>query len=319
MPDQAEAAVVTALRVGEPDIAGPLAVYPVFAPAAGLEYRSFAEAIALGAGIHELEPAPSVNDVIVHNPLDVGVLLYEGEEIQGAQQDRTLDRSVLIPPASRLQVPVSCVEHGRWDGDRHGEAFTPAPQTAFPELRRAKSRAARASGVGRAEQGEVWRLVGEKADRHGVSSATGAMRDVFETRRSAVDELRAQIERRDGQVGAVAAVGGELCVVDVVGRADVFAALHGPLVTGYALDAAEQRSDAVPPAAPGIEAVQLFLAAALAAAGRDSTALGTGRHTAFANAVVEGTRLQAEGELVALTAFPGERMRTRIRRPSHRR
>lgn len=32
----------------------------------------------------------------------------------------------------RLTVPVSCVEAGRWDGSRHGEVFTPAPQTANP-------------------------------------------------------------------------------------------------------------------------------------------------------------------------------------------
>src|SRR3954452_15741899 len=141
-------AVAASLRVGEPDVAGPLAVFPVFGPDPALEYRSFAEACALGAAIREL-PTPSVNDVLVDNPLDVAVLLYEGEEVQGAQQDRTLDVSVLVAAGSRLQVPVSCVEAGRWDDEGGVEELRPAPQSAFPELRRAKSRAARLSAVGR--------------------------------------------------------------------------------------------------------------------------------------------------------------------------
>src|SRR3954462_8228887 len=117
-------AVAASMLVGEPDIAGPLAVFPVFGPAPTVEYRSFAEACALGATIREL-PVPSVNDLLVDNPLDVAVLLYEGEEVQGAQQDRTLDVSVLVPARSRLEVPVSCVEAGRWDGDDQYEELRP--------------------------------------------------------------------------------------------------------------------------------------------------------------------------------------------------
>ena len=63
----------------------------------------------------------------------------------GAQQNRTFDVSVLVAARAQLQVPVSCVEAGRWDGGRHDESFSPAPQAAYPALRRMKNRAARAS------------------------------------------------------------------------------------------------------------------------------------------------------------------------------
>ena len=111
------------LHVGEPDTSGPLSVLPVFGPPPELAYVSLAEAVALGAAVRELEAGASVGDVLVHHPLDVGLLLYEGEEITGAQQDRTFDRSVLVPAGGKAHVPVSCVEAGRWDGGRHGEAF----------------------------------------------------------------------------------------------------------------------------------------------------------------------------------------------------
>src|SRR3954470_19961804 len=128
------------LRVGAPDVRGPLAVFPLFGPPPRLDYRSFAQASALGVSITELEGGASVNDLFVVNPLDKPVLLYEGEEVLGAQQNRTFDVSVLVPAQTSLQVPVSCVEHGRWDGSRHAEVFSPAPQAAYPTLRRRKNR-----------------------------------------------------------------------------------------------------------------------------------------------------------------------------------
>src|SRR4051794_24201130 len=127
------------LRVGRPDVAGPLAVFPIFGPEPRLNYRAFATAQALGAAVHELPGGASVNDLVVHNPTDLPVLLLEGEEVLGAQQNRTFDASILVAIGAKLNVPVSCVERGRWDGARHQEAFAPAPQSAHPSLRRMKS------------------------------------------------------------------------------------------------------------------------------------------------------------------------------------
>ncbi len=307
----------TALRVGAPDVAGPLAVYPVFGPPPRTEYRSFAEARALGASVREVSPQPSVNDLVVDNPLPIPILLYEGELVRGAQQDRTFDVSVLVPPHTQLTAPVSCVEAARWDGARAGEAMVPGDEAAFPELRRAKSRAAHLKGGHRAEQGEVWQLLDSKAARHESRSSTGAMSDVFASRRAAVEELRASVPRQDGQIGAVAAIAGALVVVDVAGRADVFAALHAPLVAGYALDAAEHEAgDAAPLPVP---TVQTFVDASLRAASTHRAGPGLGRLHRFADRRTQGARLELDGELVALTAFPVDVAPSRVRRPSARR
>src|SRR5262249_52453113 len=132
--------------VSDPDVIGPLAVFPLIAAAEpSLRYLPFAAAKRRGAAVKELAAEARVNDLLVENPLDVPVLLYEGEEVVGAQQNRTFDVSVLVPERSTLQVPVSCVEAGRWDRRRHGEAFRPSPQAAYPEIRMAKSAHVRAS------------------------------------------------------------------------------------------------------------------------------------------------------------------------------
>src|SRR5664280_3097019 len=67
--------------LGSPQISGPLAVYPVFGPPPALDYRTLAEAIELGAFVKELERGASVGEVIVENPTDLAILIYEGEQI----------------------------------------------------------------------------------------------------------------------------------------------------------------------------------------------------------------------------------------------
>ncbi|MDQ3608105.1 MAG: hypothetical protein M3459_04270, partial [Actinomycetota bacterium] len=216
------------LRLGDPDVHGPLAVFPLFGPAPRLSYVSFAQGCAAGASVKELEGGASVNDLLVLNPTDHAVLLYEGEEVLGAQQNRTFDVSVLVGNRSRLRVPVSCVEAGRWDGARHSESFSPAPQAAYPALRAMKNRATCASvaagGPPRATQGEVWNEVADKSARMGVASPTGAMHDIYAGRRDRLAEFHAAIALHDGQTGALVLIGGRAAVLDHVSRPEVFAA-----------------------------------------------------------------------------------------------
>src|SRR4051794_22379507 len=206
------------LRVGEPDVHGPLAVFPLFGPPAVAEYVAFADGCARGLLVKELDAGASVNDLVVLNPTDADVLLYEGEEVLGAQQNRTFDVSVLVGAGTSVRVPVSCVEHGRWDGSRHGEAFAPA-------------------------------------------------------------------------------------VLDHVSRPDAFAALHGPLVQGYALDALEAAADGAPPAPPALDEARAFVAELAGTRITQHDGIGLGRDARFTRAGVTGAGVLAGEELVQLTAF----------------
>jgi hypothetical protein len=314
------------ITVAEPTVVGRLAVFPLIADhSPSVRYVSFAEAVQRGASVKELAGGASVNDLVVHNPLDLPVLLYEGEEVLGAQQNRTFDVSVLVGADSAVRVPVSCVEAGRWDGGRHDEAFAPAPQTANPRLRRMKNTQARArvaAGLeARAVQGEVWREVADTAARHGVDSPTGAMHDVFERRRDQLDAVVGAVEMHCSQVGMLAAIGGRFVVLDHVSDVEAFAAIHGPLVQGYALDALDA-PDAAPPA---IDDARDFLELLLATPCTPGRAVGLGEGLRFAFGGLAGTGLICEGELVTLTAFadePGHKgpaVAGRVHRPSRRR
>jgi len=314
------------ITVAEPSVVGSLAVFPLIGDRSpSMRYVSFAEAVQRGASVKELDGGASVNDLVVHNPLDVPVLLYEGEEVLGAQQNRTFDVSALVAANSVLQVPVSCVEAGRWDAGRYAEPFAAAPQTANPRLRRMKNthvRASLAAGLeARAVQGEVWQEVAATAGRHGVNSGTGAMHDVFEGRREQLDAVAHVVEMNCSQVGMLAAIGGRFVVLDHVSEVEAFAALHGPLVQGYALDALE-----VPDAAPpSLDDARDFVELLLGAPCTPGRAVGLGEGLRFAFGGLAGTGLVCEGELVTLTAFadePGQDARPvagRVGRPSRRR
>jgi hypothetical protein len=319
------------LLVGEPDVHGPLAVFPLFGPPPVLEYVAFADGVARGLLVKELDGGASVNDLVVLNPTDANVLLYQGEEVLGARQNRTFDVSVLVAAGRSLRVPVSCVEHGRWDGARHAEAFTPAPQAAYPSLRAMKNRAARArvaTGMAaRADQGAVWDEVAAKSRRLDIASSTGAMHDMYEHRRDRLRGFEAAVALRPRQTGALAALGGRMTVLDHVSRPQAFATLHAPLVQGYALDALESADAA--PRAPSLEEATAFVAALACARVTEHDGVGLGRDTRFATAVATGAGLVAGDELVQLTAFAVDGdggaggaaavRGARVRRPSRRR
>ena len=283
------------VEVAEPAVAGALAVFPLSSPPAGPDYVSFAEGSARGVTVTELPGGASVNDLLVINPLDVAVLLFEGEELRGAQQDRTVNRAcevwcaVLVAGGTKVSVPVSCVEQGRWDHRRHGEAFTPSPAAGFPSLRAAKSARMReamaAAAPARADQGEVWAMVGPDA-----------MADEYAEHDDDVETLSARVARRDGQTGALVALGGAFVVLDHVSRPDAWAALHAPLVRGYALDAV--RRGARGPV-PSVADARGWLASALDAEVARAPAPGLGERVRTA----AGTGLAVGGELVQLSLY----------------
>jgi hypothetical protein len=326
------AALAAPITVAAPDIVGPLAVFALIAGAApSCQYVSFAEGCRRGVAIKELQSDAQVNDLVVHNPLDVAVLMYEGEEVLGAQQNRTFDVSVLVSAGASLRVPVSCVEAGRWDGARHADSFAPAPQAAYPQLRRLKNERVRQSQredrAPRAAQGEVWDEIAAKSARHGVRSNTGAMHDVFERNRALLDAIGRDVSMKCSQVGALAAIAGRFVVLDYVSDVEAFAALQGPLVQGYALDALEAQDAALP--APSIDDAHEFIELLLATSVTRAPAVGIGEGLRFDFSTLAGTGLTLDGELVTLTAFPqtgadgppageGSVRARRVRRPSRR-
>jgi hypothetical protein len=318
-------AITNQLSLGEPHAAGALAVFPVFGPEPRLDYRAFTQALELGAFVKELDEGASVGNLLVENPTDLPLLVYEGEEVLGAQQNRTFDSSTLVAAGAKLRLPVSCVERGRWDGLRSGERMVPSPQAADPSLRRVKRESANLRAVAgaevRADQMAVWNAVDDRLSAAHVASDSDAMSDLYTDVSDDLDELVAGVRHEHGQIGAVAQVGGRSVVLDLASSADVFAALLPRLARGYALEA-----HVMDPSRPDRDGAVRFASAAFHAPRSRQITPGMGECFGIVAPDIAGSGLKVDGELIQLSAFPrdavterAEQVHGRIARPAIRR
>jgi hypothetical protein len=280
-------------------------------------YLTLDEALPRGLRVRETSESGSVPELVVENPLSERVLLYDGEELVGAKQNRILNVSVLVEGTSTLAIPVSCVEEGRW---RHVSAlFEAAPNISHAELRRRKAEAQAAQPLTRGiAQGEVWDTLREKAIHMGVSSATGASSDLYRAYERDIRALDSAFPAQSGQCGAILGIGRDVCM-DLISRPDVFTRLWPKLRAGYLLDAIE-RLDGKP--TPYGEIERLLGDASRAAESRQPSA-GLGEDVRLRGDDVIGSGLELDGELIQLSAFRsedgGRRAFGRIARPSRRR
>ena len=303
----------TILQLGDPVEHRGIVIAPLFprqTPVA--EYATLEDALPLGLRIEEVSEAGVVPELAVTNPTDANVLLYDGEELLGAKQNRILNVSVLVGARSTTPIPVSCVEEGRWS--RSSAGFAAAPHAAHPALRRRKNLRLAAEPLARgAAQSEVWDEVRAKSARMGVHSATGAQADVFRSRETELRKLERAFPAQNGQCGALFALGDDVCL-DYVSRPDAFARLYPKLRAGYLLDALE-RLDGKPADVDGLAGFVDAIGSATRARQRSA---GLGEDVRLSAAGVVGSGLELEGELLQLCAFTSDERRGRIARPSRR-
>ena len=295
---------LTTFAPGEATTHRGITVVPLFPSAEPVvEYITLAQAVPLGFTVTEVDEDGSVGELRVHNPTPHRVLMYDGEELEGAKQNRILNVSVLVEAGSTLGVPVSCVEAGRWaydgDGDT-GRIFNASVRTSSPRVRRAKEEHLRSAPLTRGvAQDAVWRAVDETHEERGSWSPTAAYSDAVRHVQPDIDALVAAFPMRPGQCGALLGYGGQVVCADAVSRAEAYEELHASLLTGYVLDALTYLDgDGVTQ-----DDAAVFLGQVMAATvtRRPSAGLGNDLRLQAAHAV--GSGLELDGEVLQLTAY----------------
>jgi hypothetical protein len=197
------------------------------------------------AEVTELSERGSVPHLKFLNRGPDPVFLLDGEELVGAKQNRILNLSILVPARADIEIPVSCVEQGRWSWrSRH---FRNTERVIYSKLRRRNSEAVSASLCDyrspRGDQGQVWNDIAMKSARMSVHSDTGSASALFEHFGRDLDEFAATIKVTPGQVGAAFVVNGRFAGLDLLGGPDLVAALLPKLVRSYALDVLEETDE----------------------------------------------------------------------------
>ena len=102
---------------------------------APVDFVTLDNALATGAlCVTEVTEGGSVPELKVNNKSDQKILLVDGEELVGAKQNRVLNITILIAPKSETNIPVSCVEQGRWSYRAARMAARPSPTMAMADL-----------------------------------------------------------------------------------------------------------------------------------------------------------------------------------------
>ena len=238
------------IQVGEAVRYERLSVFPLFTkPNGGVDYQLSDEAIGAGSvTVEEVDQAGSVPDLTVENQGDTRVLFLEGEELVGAKQNRVLNCSVLIAAKSKIKIPVSCVEQGRWGykSRRFGSSGLHTFSSLRYVLKASVTRSSRAKRGHRSDQGEVWEEVARRQELLGTASPTGAMSDTYDSFKDRIAEFQQKLSYSPGASGMAVAVGEKVVAVDLFDKPSTCRKVWNRLLTGFVLDALAAQEDIKP-------------------------------------------------------------------------
>jgi hypothetical protein len=287
---------------------------------APVAYRTLPEAIALGAVLIAEHTSPTVPMLKVINQGSLPVLILDGEEVVGGHQNRVVNTTLLVPGKATFDLPVSCIEHGRWHQER---ATFDAGEAVHPSLRRQKIEQVSASFLTStgpvANQAAVWAEVDLRHRQTGTHSATAALSDAYLQRAGELAQADRELHcPEDHPTGVVALVEGRALCADLFDRPETLRQYWPRLVRSYAMEAIDARSDVD----PRLDSARRLLARPLKAVLTAFASPGLGIDVRIAGNGVVGAALVHNGNALHTALFrrrqtpadgairsPGERAR----------
>jgi len=198
-------------------------------------YVSLEEALDRGELVVTEKGSGSVPVLVARNVGDDSILLVAGEVLVGGKQNRVLRDDVLLEPGMSADLPVLCVERGRWQ--QSDETFSHRSPLAALSVR--------SEAQGEGDQAAVWESVSEYSMDLRVPTKTGDLHAVQDA-----PEVRAAIEEyaqkfgpcwRSETVGMVVARFGRIVGADVFCNQDVFRKHRECLLASYVIDCCAKR------------------------------------------------------------------------------
>ena len=233
LPDNPLTEVVRHVTVGGGHTYKGLTVFPLTIPKVtdGTDYLSLSEALQEELLVITEKGRGSVPALMAENVSGRFILVLAGEVVSGGKQNRTLRQDVLLPPKSgKIELPVLCVERGRWSG--RDMSFKKNPAMAALNVR-----AAAQAGE---SQEAVWSGVGYYQAGLNVTSGTEdlqAVTDSAEVQRALADYRSAFAGHWPPRaVGMVVARYWRIVGADLFCSPDVFEKHRDRLLESYAVD-----------------------------------------------------------------------------------
>jgi hypothetical protein len=292
---------LTDLTLCGPQSLGHVRLYPLLGDnRSDLQLLDLDEALESGlAEITEVSDGGSVPELLVANKAAKDLIIFDGEQLIGAKQNRIANATVIVPAHSTLPIPVSCVEQGRWHYNTR--RFAAGKEFAYPSLRSSKHKDVthnlRQRRKAEANQSAIWSDISLKAERMAVHSSTSAMADIFEA--IADKEVdRVPFVSKENQVGYLAFIRDGFAGGDIFSTPGFCRRKMEKLVRGYELDSLDDVLQ-FPRVTPG-RVIELIRNARHDVLGT----VGKGIERRFESHCIQGAWKEIDGTVIHLAAFP---------------
>ncbi len=190
---------------------------------------------------------PRIDTIFIKNNSKNRIFALDGEGLRGALQDRVINSSALIKERSEVEIPVSCVEAGRWRGDKEFSAFR---TISYPSLRsilcKSVSLSLRKTKKFQADQTAVWNSISSKMNSLKVYSQTSSIHDIYSQLKKRLESYKEGLAEIKDWNGLIVLSGERILCIDLFGSKRLFNKLKEPLITSYALDALERNVSTLP-------------------------------------------------------------------------
>lgn len=282
---------------------GRLTLVPLYLnQAARLDCLLLDEAVGQGVvEVRETTPSGSVPHLMVHNHGQRRLLIPDGSTLVGCKQNRVVNLTILLKPASQTVIPVSCVERRRWST---GSAAACGGQ-ADNELRRkmclGATKSLKATRQVHVDQGDVWAHVDGMLGASGSQSPTAAYDAVYEKRDPDLAEYEARLPCPNNASGVAVLIEGKVEAFDLFDKPGTLQRLWPRLVRGYAVNAlwnsghCGRHTD-----------VAEFLASTKTAQVEGFDAIGLGENLRLESDEIAGAALVYDNDLVHLSLFANQ-------------
>lgn len=254
--------------------------------------------------IAEVGEGGSVPELKVENRSDRNLLILDGEELVGAKQNRIVNVTLLIAAHASLNIPVSCVEAGRWSyRSRH---FMSKERVMPPRMRMRKNAAVYNSllncGKFEGNQGETWDLIQDKIAMLKVNSETAALSDVYDKEQQSIGDYLKHFTGQERQTGMLVMINNRVIGCDCFAGHDTLKKVFPKLVKSYVLDAIEVQEDNTETLTSNLQAAS-FIEEVVKCPVEERPSLSLGTDVRFMSQTVIGSALSLNEDIIHLTAF----------------
>ena len=230
-------ALLPAMHVGRGIRYGNLTWFPVFtdAPVTDRGYATKFDAKDVKLAEHEQAVVGSVR---IQNDTAQKVVLFEGTLLEGGWQHRALTRTIMVDANGVTELPVVCVEQGRWGGAQAQYIGNRQAPAKVRSAMRGMAKNGNLINQAYADQSRVWAEVNDYAVVNNVHNGTQSFVQVRQQLEAELAKIASEpVTPLYGQRGVIVAIDGNPVALELFDHPDTLAERLQGILDGYQVDA----------------------------------------------------------------------------------